>query len=90
MKRELKKEYTIDGINFKYVNYEEIDEEELKRLSRKVAYIEKYVQKLRYTLKYGDYNQKNRTDKNKTPAYYISAIKTRLNEVEEELKKYEK
>lgn len=90
MNKELKTEYTINGINFKYVNYEEIDKEELKKLSRKMAYVKKYAEELQYVLTRGEYNQKNRTNKYKTPNYYISAIKTRLEEVEEELKKYEK
>lgn len=89
MEKELKTEYTVNGINFKYTTYEEIDEEELKKLSRKVAYIKRYVEGLHNVLINEKYNR-NRDNKNKTPNYYIEAIKMRLGEVEEELKKYEK
>lgn len=89
MENKLKTEYTINGINFEYTTYENIDQEELRKLSRKVAYIKRYAEGLHNVLLNEKYNT-SRTEKHKTPNYYIEAIKMRLGEVEEELKKYEK
>lgn len=89
MEKELKTKYTINGVNFKYVNYENIDEEELKKLFRKVTGIKRLTEGLQDAFKNENYNR-SRIEKYKTPNYYIESIKMRLKEVEEELKKYEK
>lgn len=85
--------YTINGVNFEYATYEHIGQEDLFRLFKKIIGLNRYIKGLRNTFSEKEekevYNVK-RIDKHKTPNYYIAAIRTKITEIEEILKEYEK
>ena len=84
-----KEKYHINGIKFEYTQYKDIEREEVVKLSRKASIVKRFSNELYEALFAEMYNQ-SKSNKHKTPNYYISAIRKRLSEIEEELKKYEK
>ncbi|HDN2450498.1 TPA: hypothetical protein P1J72_003853, partial [Clostridioides difficile] len=82
----MRKDYKINGIDFEYATYNEIEREELMKLSRKASTIKNYGDRLSDVLFCEKYNVQ-RQHKHKSPNYYIEAIKKNIAELEEELNK---
>lgn len=83
-----REDYNVNGFEFKYRRYKYIERKDLIKLTKKVRVIQKFTDSLHEVLFCEKYNrQKQRKDK--TPNYYIAAIKKRISELEEDLKEYE-
>lgn len=85
----MKEKLNYNGFTFEYTVYKEIDKNAKRKLSVKARSIEKYAEGLHYVILNEEYNT-TKGQKYKSLNYYITAIKNKITELEDELKKYEK